>query len=167
MKRTIIAVSFLLAAGMSAVAPTFAQDKLGTFEYQGLRIGMTRSQVDAALAKYHKPEAIKWATSGSTAGRMCTVFENNYNMSMHLNLDKDTGRLIAISVRDKIHPFNVFRVQFLQRYGQPEKGSDTEYLWEVRTPDGCGPKIPCRRFERLDVSLDEGESNMMLVGKIE
>lgn len=156
-----------LLALLAFAAPAFAQEKLGTFEYQGLRIGMTRSQVDAALAKHHKPAAIRWTTSGSTAGRMCTVFENNYNMSMNLNLDKNTGRLIAISVRDKIYPFNVFRVQFLQRYGQPKKGSDTEHLWEVRTPNGCGPKIPCRHFERLDVSLDEGESNMMLVGKIE
>jgi len=137
------------------VAPAVAQQKLGAFDYQGLRIGMTRAQVDATLAQYHKPQAIRWDRSG----RVCTVRENLDTMRINVNLDKDRFRVNSISVMDMVYPFNLFRVQFLEHYGEPNKKStDTEYEWTIQEP---------AHFERLHVSLNEGQSQMTLMGTIE
>ncbi len=154
------------------VTPALAQQKLGTFEYQGLRMGMTRAQVDATLRKYYQPSAIKCGEYGCMAGEALLNARYEYlgDPVIHLSIDRNTGKLTSIDFTDKVHDFDNVSFPFLQRYGQPNReNSETTRIWEVRIPNGCGlkpPKTPCQHFEFLDIRLIEGKTSVAISGQI-
>jgi hypothetical protein len=146
------------------LASTYAlAQQIGTYEYKGLRIGMTREQAIAALKPYHKQ-----ITSEENAGSGhpdLVASEYGGNIKTTVRFAKGSGRVSGVTVQDKTDPFGVFTVKSRLKYGTPNReNSETKLEWDRRVPADChGNKVPCH-FEILSFEMDGGDSWMFLMG---
>jgi hypothetical protein len=137
--------------------------KLGTYEYQGLRIGMTREQALAALKPYHKQIA---SMENHATGQPNLVAEDyGGNIQTTVTFAKGTDSVSSVMVWDKTDPFGVFTVKSRLKYGTPNReNSESKLQWQIRVPQGCGPKVACTHWEFFEFSLDGGDGRMSLMG---
>jgi hypothetical protein len=152
----------LLAIVVLVSACALAQ-QVGTYEYKGLRIGMTREQALAALKPYHKQITSEENTGSGRPDLVASEYGGNIKTTVRFA--KETDRVNGVTVQDKTDPFGVFTVKSRLKYGTPNReNSETKLEWERRVPAGCfGKKVPCH-FETFAFEMDGGDSWMFLMG---